>query len=723
MTIVAAAALLLTASCTQKENNEKVNIQKQTVKLESDQMTPEALWAMSRLGGYQASPDGLHIVFQTGYYSVEENASHQVLWMMKADGSEQKQLTTDADNETDAQWLDNETIAFLRGGEVWSMDLEGNARKQLSNSEGSIEGFMFSPDRSKVILLKSIDFNDIIKAKPADLPKTTGRVVTDLMYRHWDHYVETIQHPFVAEVNSQFSIHDSHIDILEGEPFECPMEPFGGMAQLAWSPDSKQIAYTCRKKTGLAYSISTDSDIFLYDVEKKETTNLCKPADYVEPAIEPSKTMLHQAVNAPENLKNLPGYDQNPKFSPDGRYITWLSMARNGYEADRMRLCCHDLQSGEKTFLTESFDSNVDDYCWTPDSKTIYFIGVWHATENLYSTNLQGEVKQITNFQADFGSLQMLNDKQILAGKHSFTEPADLYVVTPSDPNYGVTIAQITEINKDILDQLGRPSVDQRWVKTTDGQQMLYWIIQPPHFDPNKKYPTLLFCEGGPQSPVSQFWSYRWNFFIMASQGYVIVAPNRRGLPGFGQEWLEEISGDWTGQCMHDYLAAIDFACDELPYVDRDGCRVEVTQKLVSIYDTNGKLLRQESITDYTKSNILGRYASLENFIRQWSAEDKKAAIRDLLRITKKHREKQIAWNKAHHITPKSVKRAINESVYVYSEAKKTERAAANETPETYDVRETIAALQEEMLQAADALEFERAAYLRDQIKALKAIK
>ena len=348
MTIVAAAALLLTASCTQKENNEKVNIQKQTVKLESDQMTPEALWAMSRLSSYQASPDGLHIVFQTGYYSVQENASHQVLWMMKADGSEQKQLTTDADNETDAQWLDNETIAFLKGGEVWSMDLEGNARKQLSNSEGSIEGFMFSPDRSKVILLKSIDFNDIIKAKPADLPKTTGRRVTDLMYRHWDHYVESIQHPFVLNLET-----GEEFDILEGEPYECPMEPFGGMEQLAWSTDSKQIAYTCRKKTGLQYSISTDSDIFLYDVEKKETTNLCKPADYVEPAIEPSKTMSQQAVNAPENLKNLPGYDQNPKFSPDGRYLAWLSMARNGYEADRQRLCCYDLQTGEKTFLTE----------------------------------------------------------------------------------------------------------------------------------------------------------------------------------------------------------------------------------------------------------------------------------------------------------------------------------------------------------------------------------
>ena len=566
---IGAAALLLTACGSQKDNNE-VNIQKQTIQLENDQMTPEALWAMSRIGGYQASPDGQHIVFQMGYYSVEENKSHQVLRMMNADGSEQKQLTEDADNETDAQWLDNETVAFIKGGEVWKMSLNGSARKQLSETEGQVEGFQFSPDRSKVIILKSIPFNEVIKEKPADLPKTTGRVVTDLMYRHWDHYVESIQHPFVFTVNDDFSVASEGTDILEGEPFECPMEPFGGMEQLAWSTDSKQIAYTCRKKTGLQYSISTDSDIFLYDVEKKETKNLCKPADYVEPAIEPTKTMLNQAVNAPENLKNLPGYDQNPKFSPDGRHLAWTSMARDGYEADRMRLCCYDLKTGEKTFLTESFDSNVDDYCWAPDARTIYYIGVWHATENLYSTNLQGEVKQMTNYQADFGSLQMLNDKQILAEKHSYTEPADLYVVTPNDPDNGVAITQITEVNKEILDQLGKPSVEQYWVKTTDGKDMLTWVILPPHFDKTKKYPTLLFCEGGPQSPVSQFWSYRWNFFIMASQGYVIVAPNRRGLPGFGQEWLEAVSGDWTGQCMHDYLAAIDFACDELPYVDRD---------------------------------------------------------------------------------------------------------------------------------------------------------
>ena len=579
---LAAAALLLTACGTQKETD-KVNIQKQTIELTSDQMTPEALWAMSRIGGYEPSPDGKHIVFQMGYYSVEENKSHQVLWMMNADGSEQKQLTEDADNETDAQWLDNETVAFIKGGEVWKMNLDGSGRKQLSETEGKVEGFMFSPDYSKVIILQSIPFTEIIKEKPADLPQTTGRVVTDLMYRHWDHYVESIQHPFVFSVGDGFAIASEGKDILEGEPFECPMEPFGGMEQLAWSTDSKNIAFTCRCKTGLSYSVSTDSDIFLYDVESgdiNKTKNLCKGHEWgvvsdgtvpyeTDNLLDPTKTLKDQFVNT--NLKDMNvGYDTNPKFSPDGRYVAWLSMERDGYETDRNRLCVYDLKEGTKSYVTESFDSNVDDYCWAPDSKTIYFIGVWHATENLYSTNLQGNVKPIITEWADFGSLKMLNDKQILAEQHSFTSPADLYVVTPGEGDNGAKKTQITEVNKEILDQLAKPSVEQYWVKTTDNKELLTWVILPPHFDKNKKYPTLLFCEGGPQSPVSQFWSYRWNFFIMASQGYVVVAPNRRGLPGFGQEWLEEISGDWTGQCMDDYLSAIDFACDSLPYVDRD---------------------------------------------------------------------------------------------------------------------------------------------------------
>lgn len=552
---------------------DNVKIGKQNITVKDGRMTPEALWAMGRIGGHTVSPDGKRIVYQVGYYSVKHNKSHQVLYIIQADGTGQMLLTTGDKNETDAVWLDNETIAFLTGGEIWSMKADGSDRRQISKTDGSVEGFKFSPDRQKVIILKSIPYTGSIKAKPADLPKTTGRVVTDLMYRHWDHYVENILHPFVFMVTDGYAVANDGTDILEGEPYECPMEPFGGIEQLDWSTDSKQIAYTCRKKTGVLYSISTDSDIYLYNIGTRETRNLCKPADYVAPEVDVTKSLKYQAVNDGNNLKNNVGYDQNPKFSPDGRYIAWLSMERDGYEADRQRLCCYDLQTGQKSYLTETFDSNVDDFCWS-DTKdaTIYFIGVWHATENLYAITAKGEVRQLTDSWHDFGSLQMMNNsKQLLMERHSYLEPADLYIVTPNTKRpEKTTVTQLTFENKHILDQLDKPAVQQRWVKTSDSKDMLTWIILPPHFDEAKKYPTLLFCEGGPQSPVSQFWSYRWNFFIMASQGYVIVAPNRRGLPGFGQEWLEEISGDWTGQCMKDYLAAIDDAAQNLPYVDKD---------------------------------------------------------------------------------------------------------------------------------------------------------
>jgi len=573
LTSMTVVVLCLVVGTVKAQENVKIGKQRITASNGKMAMTPEALWAMGRIGSYAASPDGKKIVYQVGYYSVKENKSHQVLYVMDANGSGQQILTNSNKNETDPAWLDNNRIAFLSGGEIWSMNSDGSNRQQLSRTDGSVEGYKFSPDGKKVILLKSIPFNEVIKENPKDLPKATGRLVTDLMYRHWDHYVESIQHPFVYSVGDGFAIADNGTDILEGEPFECPMEPFGGIEQLDWSKDSQSIAYTCRKKTGLLYSISTDSDIYLYNIGTRKTINLCKPADYVEPKVDPSKTLRHQTVNAPENLKNNPGYDQNPQFSPDGKYIAWQSMARDGYEADRNRLCIYTLATGEKRYVTEAFDSDVDAFCWSDDKDAlIYFTGVWHGTYNLYALNWKGELKQLTNEWADWGSLQPLNNgKQLLMERHSHLAPADLYVVTPNFKKPEKTVAtQITAENMHILDQLLMPTERQVWVPTTDGKQMLVWIILPPNFDETKKYPTLLFCEGGPQSPVSQFWSYRWNFMIMASQGYVVVAPNRRGLPGFGSEWCEEISGDWTGQCMNDYLSAIDYACDHLPYVDKD---------------------------------------------------------------------------------------------------------------------------------------------------------
>ena len=571
-TVIALMFLIGTGSAKAEET---VKIGKQNITVKDGRMTPEALWAMGRIGAAEASADGKQIVYQIGYYSVKANKGQQKICIINADGTGQQTLTTSSKSETDPTWYQGK-IAFLSGGQLWTMNPDGTDRKQISKTSKDIEGFKFSPDGSKVVLLHSLPFNDIIQKNPDDLPKATGRRVTDLMYRHWDHYVESIQHPFIYDVtgiSGDPGISGDGVDILEGEPYECPMEPFGGMEQLAWSPDSKTIAYTCRKKKGLAYAISTDSDIYIYNIGTRETKNLCKPTDYVEPSIDPTKTMKYQPINAEENLKNNVGYDTNPQFSPDGKYIAWLSMERNGYEADRNRLCCYDLATGEKKYLTESFDSNVDEFVWS-DTKDamIFFIGVWHATENLYAVNWKGELKQLTNDWADFGSIHLMNNgKQLLMERHCYTAPADLYVVTPNFKKpEKTTVTQLTFENKHILDQLGKPTVQQRWVKTSDGKEMLTWIILPPNFDETKKYPTLLFCEGGPQSPVSQFWSYRWNFMIMASQGYIIVAPNRRGLPGFGQEWLEEISGDWTGQCMKDYLAAIDDAANNLPYVDKD---------------------------------------------------------------------------------------------------------------------------------------------------------
>ena len=571
-TIALAAAMTVACSLT-ANTTENVNIGKNMITLSSDLMTPEALWAMGRIGTTVASPDGKHIVYQVGYYSVKENKSHQVICIMDANGKNQRQLTKSAKNETDPSWINGgKRITYLYDGQIWSMNVDGSERKQMSNDKDGIEGYKFSPDGKRVILIKSMPFHEIIKKNPSDLPKATGRIVTDLMYRHWDHYVENIQHPFVAEVTAK-GISDG-IDIMKGEPYECPMEPFGGIEQLAWSNDSKSVAYTCRKKKGRDYAISTDADIYLYNISTKETKNLCKPTGFKPVEVDPTKSMKNQRINSPEMMKYNMGYDQNPQFSPDGRFVAWQSMARDGYESDRNRLCVYELSTGKKTYVTEKFDSNVDAFCWTPDSKGFYFLGVWHGCENIYKTNLNGEVHQVTDGWHDYGSVAMLgtNGKKLLATRHSMTVPDDIYVITPSKGK-NAKAEQISFENKHILDQLALGKVEQRWVKTTDGKDMLTWIILPPHFDPNKKYPTLLFCEGGPQSPVSQFWSYRWNMQIMAANGYVIVAPNRRGLPGFGSEWNEQVSGDWTGQCMNDYLSAIDDAC-KLPYVDRDrlGC-------------------------------------------------------------------------------------------------------------------------------------------------------
>lgn len=532
-------------------NTDKPVIGKQEIRIKNKKLTPEALWAMGRIGSSSVSPDGKQIAYTVSYYSVKENKSHTVIYVMNADGTNNLLLTHTADSEVEPTWIKGGSkIAFLTAAsgsmQIWEMNPDRSERKQLSSYEGGIEGFKFSPDESKVLFISQVKYGQRTSDIYPDLDKASGKVINDLMYKHWDEWVENIPHPFVASFDGNQV--GTATDILKDEPYESPMKPFGGIEQLAWSNDSKQIAYTCRKKTGLEYSVSTDSDIYLYNTETGETRNLCK-----EDATD----------------KNL-GYDTNPKFSPDGKSIAWQSMERDGYESDRNRLCVMDLKSGEKTYVTEAFQSGVDDYCWAPDGKTLYFVGVWHATSMVHSTNLKGEVKQLTDGMYDYTSVAMLNNKQLLTKRHSLSEADELFTVDLKKKN---AVTRITKENDQIFSQLQMGKVEARWTKTVDGKDMLSWVVYPANFNPNKKYPTLLFCQGGPQSPVSQFWSYRWNLQLMAANDYIIIAPNRRGLPGFGMEWLEDISTNYGGHCMDDYLSAIDDIAKE-PYVDKDrlGC-------------------------------------------------------------------------------------------------------------------------------------------------------
>ncbi|MCS3063948.1 S9 family peptidase [Parabacteroides distasonis] len=551
-TMIMATSLLLGAcnpatDVNVKETGDKNLIGKSDIRIKDGRMTPEALWAMGRIGGMNVSPDGKRVVYTVAYYSVPENKSNREVFVMNADGSDNKQITKTGFAENEAVWIKGGTkIAFLcnesGSSQLWEMNPDGTDRKRLSDYDKDIEGFAFSPDEKKVLFISQVKTVNSTADKYPDLDKATGVIITDLMYKHWDEWVTTVPHPFVADFDGE-SI-SNPVDVMEGELFESPMKPFGGIEQLAWNTTSDKIAYTGRKKTGKEYAISTNSDIYVYDLNTKQTTNITE-----------------------ENK----GYDTNPTYSPDGKSIAWLSMERDGYEADQNRLMVMNLETGEKTFVSKDFDSNVDSYCWSADCERIYFTGVWHGESQVYQIDLANgnKITPLTEGMYDYASVALLGDK-LIAQRHSMSMGDEIYSIDLTGDH---TVTQLTFENKHIYDQLTMGKVEERWMKTTDGKQMLTWVIYPPQFDPNKKYPTLLFCEGGPQSPVSRFWSYRWNFQIMAANDYIIVAPNRRGLPGFGLEWNEAVSGDYGGQCMKDYFTAIDEVAKE-PYVNKDrlGC-------------------------------------------------------------------------------------------------------------------------------------------------------
>ncbi len=540
--------------------------------LQSDRMTPEVLWAMGRVGGTAVSPKGDKVAYTVSYPSVERNSIRTVIYTMNADGTERRLLTEDNKSESEPAFVGNgERLAFLSGGQLWTMNTDGTDRRQLTDCEGGVDGFLFSPDGTRVVLICEVPAMGSIQPKETDLPMATGLVIDDMNYKHWDHYVTTIPHPLLASCDGE-TVGEVR-DMMEGEPYECPTLPFGGTEQLCWSPDGKLIAYTSNKRTGVAYAVSTDTDIYLYNVETGATRNLCKPEGYVEPAVDNTISLRDQAKNQSTEDINA-GYDQDPHFSPDGTMLAWRSMERDGYESDRSRLCVLNMTTGEKRYVTEDFESSVEEFVWAEDNNTLYFAGVWHGRTMIYSTNLRGEVRPITTGNYDYAGISLMpGGDKLLAKRQSLSAPDDIYLITLPRGKKDASVAQLTHENDHILSRLALGEVRERWVATTDGKKELCWVVYPSHFDPSRRYPTLLFCEGGPQTPVSQFWSYRWNLQMMAANDYIVIAPNRRGLPGFGMEWLEEISGDYTGQCMRDYLSAIDDICKE-PYVDGDrlGC-------------------------------------------------------------------------------------------------------------------------------------------------------
>ena len=506
----------------------------------------DALEALGRVSEPRVSPDGKRVLFGVSYESVPQNKSNRDLYVMNIDGTGVTRITKTAQSENSAVWIDNGTrIAFVyaeKGSspQLWVMNADGTERHAATNIEGGIEGFLFSPDQSKVVLIRTVKYNRTAADIYPDLPKATGRVIDDLMYKHWDTWVTEIPHPFIGSFDGQ-TVTDLK-DIMEGEPYEAPMRPFGGVESFAWSPDSKILVYTSRKKTGMEYALSTNSDLYAYNLTTEATTNL---------------------------TEGMMGYDTNPAFSPDGRYMAWLSMERDGYEADKNRLFIRDNATGQKTDLTSDWDYTIEEFAWNPNGKNIWFIAYHQGVAPIFNMEIAThKVTTVAEGLYDYTSLAPVDNKTIVTMRHSMLRPNEIYRIGPKTKKGVKEDVALTDINGDIFAQLTMPTIEAKKVPTTDGKEMLTWVIYPPKFDASHKYPAILYCQGGPQSAVSQFWSYRWNFALMASNGYIMIAPNRRGVPGFGTEWEEQISKDYPGQNMRDYLSAVDYMKANEPAID-----------------------------------------------------------------------------------------------------------------------------------------------------------
>ena len=567
--MTAAATLALTASCNaKKEKTADSDVLVGKTQIVADHMTPELLQELGKVSDMQVSPDGKKVLYGVGYTSVKEDKTNRELFVLDLtqENAEPVQITHSPKSEQNAVWSkDGKTIYFLSSEsgkmQMWQMSADGSGRKQISDLDKDIEGFLLSPDQQQVLLILPLDIPRIDSTLFEGLDKTTGRLWDDMNYRHWDDFVNNCPHPFLARFGENGVENDGMIDIMEGEPYECPMRPFGGIESFAWNPQGTQIVYATRKETGTRYAFSTRSSIYLYDIPTGQTFD------------------LHLGDH---------GYDTCPSFSPDGRLLAFQAMARNGYESDKNALCIMNLEgfpmgnegdwskvndyAGKFQDLTASYDHNCGSYVWAPDAKSLTVLGDSYGTVQAFSVTLDGNVKRISdNSDHDFGGLAYAGER-LLTLRHDWHQPNEIFELHPDG-----TTTQLTHENDALLAQLGDMGrIEKRWMKCTNGDSMLVWIAYPAGFDeaiakdPSLKVPTLLYCEGGPESAVSQFWSTRWNMAIMQAHGYALVLPNRHGVPGFGQKFNEQIAGDFAGQCMRDYFTAIDNVARTDSWCDKD---------------------------------------------------------------------------------------------------------------------------------------------------------
>ena len=496
--------------------------------------TPEVMWKMGRVGSQKISPDGNLVVFTVTYYDMAENKGTTGIYLMPA--TDTKPIVRLVESGSSPAWSsDGRYIYYMDGGQVWKIRTNGHDKQQVTDIEG-LESFGIAPTDDVMFYTKKVHVVDIKGGDIyADADKSKARIYDDLMVRHWDYWDEgDYSHIFVAKLNGE--VVKEGEDIMAGEPWDAPLAPYFDSEEIAWNNAGTALAYTCKRLTGAEYAVSTDSDIFVYDLATKTTRNICK------------------------EWGEMPGYDKYPVWSPNDKMIAFRSMRRAGNESDKERLFVWCSESGEMRDITASFDYNASNVVWEGND-VLYFVAPIEATHQICRVALDGKVEVLTAGDHDINSFSKVGEK-IVAHMNTIMKAPELYSVGADG-----SLSQMTFVNQQIYDHIKMGECTKRWVKTTDGKQMLVWVILPPNFDENEKYPTLLYCQGGPQSVVSQFWSYRWNFQLMAHEGYVVVAPNRRGLPSFGQEWLDQISGDYSGQNIRDYLAAIDNVAAE-PWSD-----------------------------------------------------------------------------------------------------------------------------------------------------------